>query len=253
MQSLVHSVSVDSDLYTQRDCPPELRSIHTDSPPELRSIHLDDLSNTQRDSSSRLKYIYTQRDSPSRLRSMHHRETVHLDSDIYTQTDSPSRLRPMHHRNSLSPHIEKVDAVFKILLSLFHTDSRSCNQRKLRYQLDHAGISSDREGGCCFKLLFVVSSTQIHVHVISINSNGPSSSTGREGRSIRRFKMLFGLLIAVHVIDINSDTSSSKQFVSSERSPALLQRAIRRPRHRLPFVKPAYTHTNHHPGNSLSL
>ena len=159
----------------------------------------------------------------------------------------------MHHRNSLSPHIEKVDAVFKILLSLFHTDSRSCNQRKLRYKLDHAGISSDREGGCCFKLLFVVSSTQIHVHVISINSNGPSSSTGREGRSIRRFKMLFGLLIAVHVIDINSDTSSSKQFVSSERSPALLQRAIRRPRHRLPFVKPAYTHTNHHPGNSLSL
>ena len=136
-QSLVHSVSVDSDLYTLRDCPPELRSIHTDSPPRLRS---------------------------------------------------------MHHRDSLSPHFEKVDAVFKILFSLFHTDSRSCNRRKLRYQLDHAGISSGREGGCCFKLLFVVSSTQIYFHVISINSDGPSFSTGREGRSIRRFKMLFGLL-----------------------------------------------------------
>ena len=39
IQSLIHSISVDSDLYTLRDRPPELRSIHTDSPPELRSIH----------------------------------------------------------------------------------------------------------------------------------------------------------------------------------------------------------------------
>lgn len=168
IQSLIHSISVDSDLYTLRDSPPELRSIHTDSPPELRSIHPE------------RQFIQTQIYTP--------RETIHLDSDLCTT-------------EKVSPLISRRWMLFSKYCSVF--------------------------------------STQIHVHVIDVNSD-TSQITQVSLRS--RWRVLFQT--AVRGL-LDTDLCSRNQH-KLRRSIILhgsrmqihpsLQNVVRSPRQRLPFL-----------------